>query len=177
MTTASMTTARPNAPVAIFCAIGASLSFSCNDVGVKFLSGGYALHEIVLFRSIIGLLFTLAVFVPMAGGFSVLKTRRPLLHLGRGLAVVSTNLIFFAGLATLPLGDAVAVFFVAPLLITGLSVIVLGEKVGPQRWIAVMVGLAGVIVIIRPGSASPTAVSTSATVYSNLAGLDEIGVP
>ncbi|WP_075996528.1 DMT family transporter [Salaquimonas pukyongi] len=142
--------------VAVLCAVGAAIAFSLNDVGIKFLSGDYALHEIVLGRSIVGLLFTLFFFVPFAGGWSALKTRRPLLHLGRGLAVVCANLIFFAGLATLPLADAVAVFFVSPLIITGLSVIMLGEKVGPRRWAAVFVGLAGVAVVMRPGTAAFT---------------------
>ena len=142
--------------IAVLCATGAAISFSLNDVGVKFLSGDYALHQIILGRSIIGLIFTLFVFVPFAGGLSTLKTRRPLLHLARGLAVVCANLIFFAGLATLPLADAVAVFFVSPLIITGLSVIMLGEKVGPRRWGAVFVGLAGVLVVMRPGSATFT---------------------
>ena len=142
--------------VAVLCATGAAISFSLNDVGVKFLSGDYALHEIVLGRSIVGIIFTLFVFVPFAGGLSTLKTRRPLLHLARGVAVVCANLIFFAGLATLPLADAVAVFFVSPLIITGLSVIMLGEKVGPRRWAAVFVGLVGVVVVMRPGTSAFT---------------------
>ena len=142
--------------VAVLCAAGAAISFSLNDVGVKFLSGDYALHQIVLGRSMIGVIFTLFVFVPFAGGLATLKTRRPMLHLARRLAVVCANLIFFAGLATLPLADAVAVFFVSPLIITGLSVIMLGEKVGPRRWAAVFVGLAGVVVVMRPGTSAFT---------------------
>ncbi|HAE02555.1 MAG TPA: EamA family transporter, partial [Rhodospirillaceae bacterium] len=58
----------------------------------------------------------------------------------------------FTGMATLPIADATAIFFVAPLFITALSVPFLGEKVGLRRWTAVSVGLIGVIIIIRPGT-------------------------
>ena len=72
-------------------------------------------------------------------------------HLLRAAFVVASNLFYFLGLAAMPLADAVAVFFVAPLLITALSVPLLKEKVGPRRWFAVGIGLAGVIVMLRPG--------------------------
>jgi hypothetical protein len=65
--------------------------------------------------------------------------------------VLLSNITFFLGLAALPLADGVALFFVAPLLITALSVPLLGEKVGPRRWAAVGAGLLGVAVMMRPG--------------------------
>ena len=73
-------------------------------------------------------------------------------HILRSCFVVVSNLFFFLGLAALPLANVVALFFVAPLLITALSVPLLGEKVGVQRWSAVGVGLAGVIIMLRPGT-------------------------
>jgi drug/metabolite transporter (DMT)-like permease len=63
-----------------------------------------------------------------------------------------SNVAYFLGLAALPLADAVAIAFISPLLVTVLSVLVLGEKVGPRRWAAVGVGLLGVIIMLRPGS-------------------------
>jgi drug/metabolite transporter (DMT)-like permease len=68
-----------------------------------------------------------------------------------GLVLVS-NVTYFVALAALPLADAVAVAFISPLLVTALSVVVLGEKVGPRRWTAVAVGLIGVMVMLRPGT-------------------------
>ena len=65
--------------------------------------------------------------------------------------MIVANTTFFLAVAAMPLGEAVAIFFVAPLFITVLSVPVLGEKVGPRRWAAVLVGLVGVIVVMRPG--------------------------
>lgn len=133
-------------------AMGASFFFSINDSSIKFLSDGYALHQIVLIRSLIGMAVMLALVVPTRGGLSAFRTRRLGMHLVRGGFVVMSNFCFFLGLAAMPIADAVALFFIAPLLITALSVPMLGEKVGPRRWAAVGVGLIGVIVMLRPGS-------------------------
>ncbi|RUS60165.1 DMT family transporter [Pseudorhodobacter sp. E13] len=132
-------------------AMGASCFFSINDSSIKFLSGGYALHEIVLIRSLIGLTVMMVLVLPTRGGLAAFRTRRLGLHLLRGGFVVTSNFCFFLGLAAMPIADAVALFFVAPLLITALSVPMLGEKVGPRRWAAVGVGLIGVIIMLRPG--------------------------
>lgn len=130
----------------------AVLFFSVNDVAIKFLSDGYALHQVILFRSVIGLVFLASFIAPFSGGFHVLHTRRLGMHLVRGFFVVFSNITFFLGLAAMPLAEAVAIFFICPLLITAFSVIFLGETVGPRRWAAVAVGLLGVIVVLRPGT-------------------------
>ncbi|OED39809.1 hypothetical protein AB833_14140 [Chromatiales bacterium (ex Bugula neritina AB1)] len=132
--------------------MGAWFMFSLNDVGIKFLSGDYALHQIVWVRAVVGLSVTLCVLMPLEGGYRLLKTRYPLIHIVRGLCVVFANMCFFVGLASISLPEASAIFFVAPLFITALSVVFLGETVGIRRWLAVSVGLAGVIVMLRPGS-------------------------
>ena len=125
------------------------LAISVNDVLVKFLSGGYPLHQVVFTRSLIAIGFSLAL-VQMEGGWRILKTDQPGLHLLRGLLIVTANLTFFTALAVLPLAETTAVFFVAPLIITLLSIPMLGEKVGPLRIGAVFVGFLGVIVMTRP---------------------------
>jgi drug/metabolite transporter (DMT)-like permease len=95
------------------------------------------------------------VFVmPFAGGLTVLRTRRPVIHLVRGLCVVTANMCLFLGLAALPLADATAIFFVSPLIITVFSVIFLGETVGARRWAAIAVGFLGVLVIVLPVAAA-----------------------
>ena len=126
--------------------------FSVNDAAIKFLSGGYALHEVVLIRSVIGLIIILAIIAPLTDGRAIFRTRQLRLHLLRGLCVVIANMTFFLGLAAMPLADAVAIFFVSPLVITIFSVVFLGEHVGPRRWAAVIVGLIGVIIMMRPGT-------------------------
>lgn len=132
----------------------AMVMFSLNDVTMKVLSDGYALHQLVLIRSIVGLSVVLCIMVPLNGTFAILRTRRLGLHLVRASFVVFANLCFFLGLAVLPLADAVAIFFVSPFLITIASVLFLGESVGPRRWSAIGVGLIGVLIVLRPGTAA-----------------------
>lgn len=138
----------------ILCAMGAATAFSLNDVAIKWLSGDYPLHEITFFRSLFAIVITLGVFVPLEGSYRNLRTKRFGFHLLRGAIVVTANMAFYTGLATLPLGEATAIYFVAPLFITALSVLLLGETVGPRRWIAVLVGLAGVVIVMRPGGSA-----------------------
>lgn len=135
----------------ILCLVGAVAVLSASDSIIKWLSPTYALHEIMLYRGGVALIITL-VFVRLEGGFKILRTRRPALHVLRGLLLVLANMFFFLGLATLPLAEAMALFFVAPLFITALSQPVLGERVGPVRWAAVLVGMVGVIIVLRPGT-------------------------
>ena len=135
------------------CILGATTFFTIQDATIKWLSGDYPLHEIVLIRAIVATLIMLVV-IQFEGGFRILRTTRPGLHLARGLLLVIANSCYFAALAVMPLADAMAVFFVAPLFITAMSKIFLGEQIGPRRWSAVVVGLIGVMVMLRPGTDS-----------------------
>ena len=123
---------------------------SVNDMGIKFLSGDYPLHQMVFVRSAIGLGVSL-VFLRLEGGLSLLRTDRPGLHAVRAGLIVTANMLFFAALSVMPLGAATALFFVAPLFITLLAIPVLGEPVGRHRMAAIAVGLAGVGVMMAPG--------------------------
>lgn len=134
----------------ILAAIGGAAILSINDVAIKSLSDRYPLHEVVLARSAISLAFLLG-FMALTGGLAQIRTSRPGGHLLRVSFVMLSNITYFLGLAALPLADAVAIAFIAPLVVTLLSSRVLGEEVGPRRWAAVAVGLAGVIVMLRPG--------------------------
>ncbi|MDJ0778887.1 MAG: DMT family transporter [Gammaproteobacteria bacterium] len=125
------------------------LAISINDMLIKWLSGDYPLHQMVFIRSAIGICFSL-VIVHFEGGWQILKPRRPWLHVLRGLLIVTSNMTYFAALAVLPLAEATALFFVAPLFITLLSIPVLREKVGVFRLSAVAVGFVGVLIMQRP---------------------------
>ncbi len=127
------------------------IMFSIQDTVIKWVSGTYPLHEVVLYRSIFGLALTLA-FVYWEGGFGLLKTRRLPLHLTRGLLLVITNSAYFAALATMQLAETMAIFFIAPLIITALSVPLQGEHVGWRRWLAILTGMIGVLLIVKPSS-------------------------
>ena len=146
-----MTTDRSPLIGAAWAVVAASF-FSTNDMLIKFLSGGYALHQVVLFRTLFGMAFLLGLAWAMSGGWAALRTQRFGMQALRGLAVVFANMCFFLSLATLPLAEAVAIFFVSPLVTAVFSVIFLGETVGPRRWAAIAVGLVGVGIVLRPGT-------------------------
>lgn len=139
--------------VGVVYVMAAVTAFSINDVLIKMLSGGFPLHQIVFIRGVIACLFALLLFMPLEGGFANLKTKRWRFHMLRGTTVVLANMTFFTGLASLPLGEATAIYFVGPLFITALSFFILRERVGARRWTAVIVGLIGVLIVIRPGAA------------------------
>ena len=151
-----MTSQPINRPTAAIVVILIGMFFmSINDVFIKSLSGGYPLHQMVFMRSAIGIVFGL-MLVQYEGGLGQLRTRTPWLHGLRGLLVVFANMTYFAALAVLPLADATALFFVAPLFITLLSIPILGERVGPMRLGAVVVGFLGVIIMQQPWASSET---------------------
>lgn len=144
-----MTLPTNRAGLAISFVLFGVLCISLNDMLIKQLSSGYPLHQIVFFRSFIGLLVSF-VFLHFEGGLPALRTDQPWLHFLRGILVVIANMSFFLALAVIPLADATALFFAAPLFITLLSIPILGEKVGPLRLGAVFVGFIGVVIMQRP---------------------------
>ncbi len=139
----------PRRGIALVC-LG-MIVITVNDSIVKALSDCYPLHEIVFVRAVVALLFSLVV-LRFEGGLRALRTGRPAAHIARGLCMVVANLAFFGAIAAIPLADATALFFVAPLLITLLSIPFLGEKVGIRRFSAVAVGFVGVLIMLRPGT-------------------------
>ncbi|MBT8476530.1 MAG: DMT family transporter [Alphaproteobacteria bacterium] len=146
--TAMPDTGRSNA-IGITLIVLVMVFLTINDTGVKWLSNDYPLHQIVFIRSSIGICITI-VLLQFEGGWGKLRTARPGLHVIRALLLVLANILFFAGLATLPLAEATALFFIAPLCITLLSMPLLGAPVGPRRFFAVLVGFAGVVMMTRP---------------------------
>lgn len=138
----------PDAPLrGIAClTLGVSV-FVAQDVIIKLLSGDYPLHEMLFIRSITGLPCILAIAL-WRGNPSAFR-----LH---GAAVVRAALHFvsfscyYLALAALPLAETSTLYYANPLFITALSVPFLHEAVGPRRWAAVLVGFAGVVVVLRP---------------------------
>ena len=148
----------------------ASVAFSVNDLVFKLLSGAYPLHEMTLVRSAVALALITVFIRVTSGGLLPLRTQRPWMHVLRGGMMITANAAQYAALAALPLADATAIYYSAPLLITGFSVFLLRERVGPWRWLAVTAGLCGVVLIVRPGgsdySTSALLAVFSATIYA-----------
>lgn len=132
--------------------VGASV-FPVQDVLIKSLSGEYAVLQIVFVRSLVALgLF--AGLLWREGGAGASWIRRPWLHAGRGLLGLFSFTTYYMAIAALPLATVTSVAFAAPLFLTTLSALVLGERVDRRGWSAVMLGFAGVLIVLRPGAAA-----------------------
>ena len=124
--------------------------FSLMDAGMKQLSASYPTLQVTFLRGAASLPFVLVWVLATAGPRSLIPVRWGL-HLLRGLLGMAMIGCFVFALRSLPLSTAYTIYFVAPLLIAALSVPLLGEYVGPRRWIAIGIGLVGVLVVLRPG--------------------------
>ncbi|HJW47143.1 MAG TPA: DMT family transporter [Lysobacter sp.] len=129
--------------------LAAVLAFCLMDAGLKQLSTHYPPFQVSAIRgaSSLPLVLTWALWI---GGIQPLVRVRWSLHLMRGVLGIMMMGGFVYALRTLPLSTAYSIFFVAPLMITVLSVPFLGEQVGPRRWTAIAIGLVGVLVVLRP---------------------------
>lgn len=116
---------------------------------VKYAGQDYPIGQVVFARNFFALL-PVMLLIRWNGGFGVLKTSRPGAHLLRSLAGFSAMVCSFGALSLLPLADATALAFLAPLITTGLAAVLLGEKVRIYRWSAVVVGFGGVLLMIQP---------------------------
>ena len=137
----------------IFFLLLATLIGSLQSVAVKWIGGNYSVLEIVTVRSLIALPLTLFLF-RMEGGRGLPRTMSHKLEFIRGIFLFLSYTTYMMGLAALPLAEIESIRISGPLAITILSVVLLGEKVELSRWVALIVGLIGVLLIVQPGSAN-----------------------
>lgn len=130
--------------------ISSKFIFSFQDVIIKLLSGTFPVHQLVFVRGVIGLPILL-LFIHYDGGLGGLKTKRPWFHFLRGSAMFGAFIFYYLAISKIALTTGIALFFMAPLFITALSIPILGEKVGAQRWAGVAFGFLGVLIMLRPG--------------------------
>lgn len=133
----------------IYWMVLATVLFVCLDTTGKYLTQHYPVPQVVWARFAFHLLFVILILGRRI--HRVVASHRLGLQILRSLFMLGANAFFFLGVRTLPLVDASSILFVAPLVVTALSVPLLGEGVGPRRWAAVLVGFAGAMIIIRPG--------------------------
>jgi drug/metabolite transporter (DMT)-like permease len=142
-------TDRPLRGIALI--IASTVFLACSDALAKYLTRDLPPIEIAWIRFVVFALIMLPAMLMRPGGVNVLRTRRPGLQILRGLGLVCSALFFIWGLRYLPIAEASATAFVAPMFVTALSIVMLAEKVGIRRWLATIVGLIGVLIVIRPG--------------------------
>lgn len=136
---------------AIFLILSAMAVFTVLDAGAKFLNQSLPLAVTVSFRYAIALVIALGLLL-RRGGFGLMRTRHPILQASRGLFLLASTFCNFIAMSYLQLAQTAAISFTIPLWVCALSVPLLGEKVGIRRWLAVLVGFCGVLVIMRPGT-------------------------
>ena len=144
-------TDRPFRGIALI--LASTLFLGTSDATAKYLSTTLPSIEIAWIRFLVFALIMTPAMVPGSPVFA-LRTDRLGLQLLRGAALLSSSLLFITGLGYLPIAEASATGFVSPLFVTALSILFLNERVGLRRWLATVVGLAGVLIILRPGTSA-----------------------
>ncbi len=124
--------------------------FSIGEGAVKYLTTEYEIVQIVWARYTFHAVLFLVIFSG-SGIRRQIATARPWLHLGRSILLLIATAFFFTAVRYLTLSEAISINFVSPLLVTAFSIPLLGERVGIRRWLAIMVGFMGVLIIVRPG--------------------------
>jgi drug/metabolite transporter (DMT)-like permease len=125
--------------------------FPFMNAAVKLLGAHYPAVQITWARFTGHLIFMTILFLPQYR-WRLLATRRPAVQIGRSFLMLASNMMFVIAIARVPLATASAIGFTSPLIVTALSVPLLHESVGWRRWSAVLVGFAGALIVIRPGT-------------------------
>jgi drug/metabolite transporter (DMT)-like permease len=112
-------------------------------------SEGMAPGQVAFYRFLFQLIATVPVVV-VAEGLLALRPKRLWLNLLRGTLLAAASLFFFTAVKYMPLADSIAIFFVEPFILTGLSALILRERVGWRRWTAIAVGFVGAVLVINP---------------------------
>jgi drug/metabolite transporter (DMT)-like permease len=142
----------PDDPLkAIALAVSATVLFGTSDTISKYLSASLPIVEFIWIRYV--LFLVMAIILVRVPRRSV-RPRNPGLQITRGLCVVGSSILFVYGVRQLTMAQATTISFLSPLLITILSIPLLGEVVGPRRWAAVAAGMLGMLVVVRPGIGS-----------------------
>ena len=127
--------------------------FALNDAMGKWLVASYSVGQVLLIRSI-GAFIVLAPMIAKQGSVPLRRLERPELQFLRVLLATADTVFFYAAVIYLPLADVMTFYMAGPIYIAALSHIFLGEKVGWRRWLAIVVGFGGVVVALRPSTAS-----------------------
>ena len=145
-----MTGAAPRTGLAVVLTLVSMFAFAAMDAISKVLAGSLAIPQILWVRYI---LFTMLAVVMLhrLGIARIARSERPWLQGARALVAVIENAVFILAFTYLPLADVHAIAAASPLIVIALSVALLGEVVGWRRWMAVVVGFLGVLLIVRPG--------------------------
>jgi drug/metabolite transporter (DMT)-like permease len=146
--------------LAVFC-------FSVLNASAKALSDDYSTLQIIVFARILAPVAAVLIAI-RAGGIRFIGTQRPFGHLLRGTIALCSVACFLYALSEMTVSKAITINFAAPLFVAVMAIVVLGEKVGPRRWAAIVVGFIGILVIVRPDDGQldlPSIVAIASAVF------------
>ena len=141
----------PSSLRGVLCMLGGALSLTMNDAMAKYLTQSYPVGQVMALRGL-SIIMLLIAFLFFMNNLKALKIFSWKGHLLRAGAMTGSTFFFITGLSLLPITDAIAIAFVAPILTTILGIIILREAVSWKRWVAIFVGFFGVIIILQPTS-------------------------
>lgn len=142
-----------NPRLGIFFMICTTLIFSLQDGLSRYLAGEYNVIMIVMIRYWFFALFVVAISARRSGGLrKVAKSAQPGIQIARGLLLVADVCVMVLAFVILGLAESHAIFAAYPLMVAALSFAILGERVGWRRWVAIVIGLVGVLIILQPGA-------------------------
>lgn len=142
---------KENKPLGVGLLLTAMFTMTAMDAAVKWAVADYSIQQINFIRSVAAMI-VLAPVIWNDGGLRSLKTSRPWVHVWRTFLLIVISFFWFFALGKMKLADIGAIVMISPLLITALSGLLLKEAVGLRRWIAVGIGFAGMLIIVRPGT-------------------------
>lgn len=133
--------------------LAGTFCYAVGDAAGKWLVTIYPVAEVLMLRSF-GALLILGPMLLRQGGAALFRLERPFLQLLRAALATAETFLFFVAVAYLPLADVITFYMAGPIYVAALSHVMLGEKVGWRRWIAILVGFCGVVIALRPSSAA-----------------------
>jgi drug/metabolite transporter (DMT)-like permease len=145
------TAAHPNMLKGLTIMAFAMTILPCMDAIAKYMSTFQAMSpgQVTFYRFFFQMVLTLPLLITVAGK-DAFRAKRPWMNLLRGVLHAAATLLFFTSIKYMPLADTFAIYFVEPFMLTAMSALFLGEKVGWRRWLAILIGFGGAMIVIQP---------------------------
>jgi len=141
---------REHVPLGILYMVGATIVFAASSAVSKWLVATYPVGEVLFTRTAVALV-TCALFIMPQTGLAVFRTERLSHHVMRSVSQGCSQTFLLIAFSLMPLAGAIAINFSAPLFTALISAVLLKETVGPARWLALLVGFCGVLIVTNPG--------------------------
>lgn len=169
----SVASASSNPLRGILCSLAGIFLLTTSDAGVKWLTDTLPFGEVLFVRTLF-VLIPIALIVWQRGGLVSLRIRSPRNLAVRALFGTASTFIIVASLSLLPIGEVLTIVFVTPLFVAALATPLLGERVGWHRWLAILAGFGGVLIMLRPGGETFTTVALLPLLAALVASLRDI---